>query len=147
MPGCEITVGIRIPPPLIVIPPGAGDPCAFCWGPGKTFGDGDTPDQITVDVSGINKGPNWVPGDGEPPNSLYVLDQAGFGLPCAYQWFEPGLSVAIEFAAAVTTAVIMVNGAVFALAGTSNEACDIWIASNVDDHFTSGSLLMFVEET
>lgn len=61
----------------------AGDPCTVCWGTGKPFGSGQTPETINVVIENVEKGPGWIPDFGEPPNGAFRLSQIG-GFPCRY---------------------------------------------------------------
>lgn len=53
----------------------AGDPCTICWGNGKPFGPGETPNKVTIVIEGVEKGPGWTSGMGEPPNGTFILTQ------------------------------------------------------------------------
>lgn len=67
-----------------LIPPEAGDACALCWGlPGSEFGAGDTPLQITLSISGVQKGSGWAPFFGEPINGTFLLIQSN---DCVWAW-------------------------------------------------------------
>ena len=68
-------MGTIIPSPVNPGTSPAGSACALCWGIGKPFGDGDTPETVTVSVSGVNKAPGWIAADGEPFNGVAVLSQ------------------------------------------------------------------------
>lgn len=72
-----------IPPPLDPVP--AGDACTLCWGNGKAFGVGETPESITVVIQNVEKGPTWIAGDGEPPNGTFELLQ-NESLPCRFEF-------------------------------------------------------------
>lgn len=38
-----------------------GNLCSICWGPSKTFGDVDTPRQVTATIVGLLEGEFWNP--------------------------------------------------------------------------------------
>lgn len=65
----------------------AGDPCTVCWGNGKPFGVGETPESVTVVIADVEKGPGWMAGDGEPPNGTFELAQNPVS-PCRYQFSD-----------------------------------------------------------
>jgi len=140
-------MGTRIPPIVVPPPADSGFLCSNCWGVGKEFGDIDTPEFITVIASGINKGPNWVVGDGEPPNGIYVLDQAGEFLPCIFVFIDTDFVIDVRFSPSSTVGFIQVNGSTFAYSGQSDDPCGLFILSNLNDHFTGGSFAIFIEGT
>lgn len=65
-------MGTPVPPPLIIEPVPAGNPCAIAWGPGKPFGDGPTPESIVVNLSTNGSA-----------NGSGILTQVP-GLPCLF---------------------------------------------------------------
>lgn len=75
----QLTMGKPIPPPIVPVPVPPGTLCTTCWGSGKPFGDGDTPESVTASISGINKSIFWDPSSGEPPNGVVILEQTGVG--------------------------------------------------------------------
>ncbi len=57
--------------------------CGFCWGIGKTFGDGTTPKYITLDIVGNIKSDIWLPIHGDPVNGRFTLEQRDLA-PCQF---------------------------------------------------------------
>ncbi len=139
-------MGTIIPPPFFEPPTGSGVLCSSCWGPAKEFGDIDTPEFITVIVSGINKGPNWVLADGEPPNSLYVIEQVVPALPCLFAFIDGGFVVDVRWQPSQVVAFIQVGSFEFAFSGSTANPCEQFVLSNLDDHFTGGTMAIFVED-
>lgn len=73
-------------PPFEPVPP--GETCSVCWGAGKPFGVGPTPSEVRVMITGIEKGPDWEIGFGEPPAGSFDLTQT-FGVPCGWTFENP----------------------------------------------------------
>ncbi len=138
-------MGIRIPPPIIVPPSNAGDACSNCWGNGKVFGDGGTPDEIWLNFSGINKGPNWIEADGEPIEGLFQLLQT-VPLPCAYLASEIDWIIDCTFEADDTTVGVLAATGPIVFQAFDNEACEVFVMNETDDHFTGGSCLIIIPE-
>lgn len=138
-------MGIPIDPPIIVPPAGSGDNCLNCWGTGKIFGDGDTPDEIWLEFSGIQKGPNWVPADGEAIDGLFQLLQVPFS-PCAYLASEIDWLIDCTFENNDTTVGVLAATGPIVFQAFSNEKCEVFVSNKTDDHFTSGSCLIIIPE-
>jgi len=79
--GNEIDLGTRIPLPPIIPP---GNLCSACWGDGKDFGNIPTPSQLNIYFSGVEKGAGWIPGDPEPIDGNFLLDQHS-SWPCVFE--------------------------------------------------------------
>lgn len=132
-------MGFRIPPPPTPNPVPAGNACTNCWGSGKPFGDGSTPDQIVVSVSGIVHGPNWIPANGEAPEGEFVADQLP-GTPCQYL-YNPGagFDIEIKFLVATTTASIFIPFGIIYFSGVVG-VCETFLENTENDRFTGGSV-------
>lgn len=79
--------------------PSVGIPCAVCWGEGKPFGVGDTPDIIMVQIWGITKSEFWEQGDGEPCNGVFCIPQHS---ACSWNVFLSNPQRTLSFLSAKT---------------------------------------------
>ncbi|KKM95340.1 hypothetical protein LCGC14_1189130 [marine sediment metagenome] len=94
-----------MPGPFVKIDPAAeGVNCALCYGIGKPFGNIVTPERITVVFTGIQRGPGWLPGDPEPPNGSYRLNQVA---PCTFQFVGANWITAISWTVDRTTVELL----------------------------------------
>ena len=82
---------IFVPPPVV-----AGIDCPHGWGVDRLFGDNPTPSKLWVSILGVIKSGTWVPGDGEPGNSLFELNQK-IGFPCQFDNAPASPFCLIEF--------------------------------------------------
>ncbi len=141
-------MGRIIPPPDILPPPFGPVPdgmdCINCWGIGKPFGDGDTPEQIQITFSGVNKGPTWAPADGEEIDGTFALAQ--FAVGCAYRNVGGDHFIQVIFQAGRTT----VSG--HSTTGRSAFAADIFTPCLTDfvneaaGNFQDGSAIIVIPE-
>ncbi len=138
-------MGTPIPPPIIVPPADPGGACGNCWGVGKIFGDGDTPDEIWLNFSGINKGPNWVIADGDPIEGLFQLLQVMIA-PCSYLATEIDWLIDCTFESDDTTVGVLAATGPIVFQAFGNEACEVFVENKTDDHFTGGSCLLIIPE-
>lgn len=138
-------MGIRIPPPIVVPPADAGDACSICWGVGKDFGDGDTPDHIWVNFSGINKGPNWTAPNGDPLDGFFMLDQ-NISFPCLFEATAGIFFMSVDFRPDDVLVFAFDNLLVDHFRGTSDDKCEIFVLSVEDNKFTAGSALIIIPE-
>ncbi len=132
-----------IPPLVAPRPVPAGDPAGVCWGPGKPFGDLETPESVVIVFSGILKGPNWYVGAGDPPNGTYELPQD----PGTSQIFEliDVMSIFVGFGLFQTD----VRGKVVATDDDFFDAsiidqCVIKFSNDEDDIFTAGTAYIYI---
>lgn len=136
-------MGTPIPIPFVPSQQPAGNPCSNGWGPGKPFGDGPTPEKIWLEFNGVEKGPNWQVGDGEPVNGLFELTQ-DVGAPCAYALLAfPGT----KFCTFTTTDIEVAgtNASPFLFFRNEDVPYDNLIGDNtVDDHFTGGEVKIII---
>jgi len=137
-------MGEPIPPPPFVPPTNAGFPCAVCWGTGKPFGDGETPDEIVIVVSGISKGPNWVPGDGEPIEGTFTIPQF---TACDYRDpFFPLGGFRIAFLVENTSVLWRFDEITAYFAGVTANPCETIVSSVLVDHFQGGTARIYIPE-
>lgn len=134
-----------IPNPIEVEAVAAGDACSICWGPGKPFGDGDTPESITVNFSGINKGSTWSDGDGEPISGEFIIPQV-VGIACQYVDNIGDDEVSILFDTVFTLVNVIRFGFVNQFTGISDDACGTFIFNTESGKFEGGSCEIFIPE-
>lgn len=139
-------MGTIIPPPAGPPPPQPpGLACVNCWGPGKPFGDGDTPEVIFVSISGVEKGPTWDPGDGEPVNGDFIVPQ--FMVGCAYVLFDPDFRVQVLYDVGDTNiGVINEMGKNGFTAHVATPCVTVADNENLGD-FVNGSMVITIPET
>lgn len=65
--------------------PDETEQCALCWGHDGPLGHLPSPVFLNVTVAGIEKGPLWTPGHGEPMNGDYILEHL---YPCNYGLYD-----------------------------------------------------------
>lgn len=53
------------------------DACPHCWGPGKTFGDGDTPFYISMSLHDLEPGNSYDPDHDQLVLTPHLLEQIG----------------------------------------------------------------------
>jgi len=138
-------MGTPIPDPPIVPPVVPGVDCSVCWGVGKEFGVGDTPESINVTFSGINKTPVWIPASGEPLEGTFTLDQV-VGLPCRFNTTVGGFFMQVTFESVYT--VVFAYDALITphfFAGDGG-LCSLAIYSNLNAQFTGGSAVIVLPE-
>lgn len=123
----------------------AGASCSNCWGSGKPFGDGDTPDKIKISLSGINKGPNWTSLYGDPLEGEFELEQVGV-LPCTFSLLDPPIGIKVEFKASETEVFVENLGISIYFSAVSATACDTFMLNEENDIFTGGSALLLIPE-
>lgn len=138
-------MGIPVTPPIVPDPVGAGSLCNTCWGTGRTFGDGPTPDSIFINVSGINKGPSWTPFVGEPPNGRFQIPQL-IGLPCFYVLPAPPIRWAIIFGNIFTLASGDFQPGARFFFGETEDLCGVTMLNQTLDPFVGGSMVVEIPE-
>lgn len=131
-------MGTLIPPPTIPDPVPPGDPCDFCWGPGKPFGL-VTPEELIITVTGIEKGPNWMPIDGDPPNGVFILSQPFPAVPCFFisPFVDPRIGIFFDVASTGVDGEVS-SGEMF-FEALPAVPCLTVIENELDDHFTGGT--------
>lgn len=144
----NVLVKFDDPPPDPVIPPDlppvpAGDACTTCWGNGKPFGVGETPSKMTVVIQDVEKGPDWIPFNGEPPNGTFELIQNP-NVPCTFNGFTVGFLLQLSYGGLFT--VFQVIG--FPLGGISffgfEGACQTFHVNTVTLPFVGGTATFFM---
>lgn len=139
-------MGTPIPPPAPTPPVAPGFDCIFCWGPGKTFGDVETPSSIDIEFDGIAPGPNWGPADGDPPEGKFTLPQFAEGLPCLYEDADT-LDISVGFLEASTSVQASKVGGNAFFSTVDSDACVTVLANDLDDHFTGGTATITIPST
>ena len=134
-----------IPYPLEINAVAAGDPCSICWGTGKPFGDGDTPESITVNFSGINKGSTWSSGNGDPISGDFIIPQV-VGIACQFVGTVGDDEISILFDSVFTLVNVIRSGSVNQFTGISNGACGTFVFNTESNPFTGGSCRIFIPE-
>ena len=89
-------MGTRVPVPVEPPPVAAGSACPVCWGSGKQFGDGDTPDQIIASISGVvyvGHKPALFP---DFPNGIWTLTQI-VGSSCSFRNITPDYAMLVRW--------------------------------------------------
>lgn len=138
-------MGTPVPPPIVPDPVGAGDDYIECWGIGKPFGDDDTPGQVTASVSGINKGPAWFSGDGEPQNGVFTLTQSII-LPNVFNMFTATHGFSLAFSTPISSFVIFNIALAFQFLNEVGFPCPILFQNQITDKFVGGSVLITIPE-
>lgn len=97
-------MGTPIPIPFPPPPPAdPADPCTTCWGVGKPFGSGDTPDEFEVKFSGQIPGPAEFLNNGpNAPNGTWTVIQS-IASACTYRSSIPGVTISVNFGVNATT--------------------------------------------
>jgi len=83
-------MGTEIP----IDPPGQF--CDRCWGYALNFGPGPTPLYMTIEITGIEKGPAWFSGLREPINGVYTLTQTDL-YPCIWEKMDTETQIRVYF--------------------------------------------------
>lgn len=129
------------PPPLDPVP--AGDSCTVCWGNGKPFGVGETPDTVVVVIAGVEKGPGWMAGDGEPPNGTFDLEQLG-GFPCRFIFQDDDRIVQIIFGPAAGVFQV-INKPIFLQSFFAiGSECQTFFTNTVTNEFVGGTATIYI---
>lgn len=138
-------MGTPIPPPIIPDPVPPGGPCTTCWGSGKPFGDGDTPESVTANVSGINRGRFWDPSDGEPPNGVIILPQQGLS-GCSFELVTANHTFLLAWTSAMSRFTIRLPSSALVFAGTVLDICKTSFTNVVGFSFFGGTVEIKVPE-
>jgi len=127
------------PVPILV----PGDKCDVCWGPAKSFGDIDTTKFIQVEISGVEKGPDWQPGDGEPVNGIFTVTQDDI-LPCTYYLLFSVPMIFLLFAWGQTQLEAKNEKNVEYFMTFSAGGCPTVINNDLRFHFTGGTAKLWI---
>lgn len=133
-----------IPELITVDAVAAGDACSVCWGAGKPFGDGDTPESIVLNFSGINKGPSWSTGDPEPLSGEIELPQNP-SVPCNFSDLIGTVGYEFTFLAG-TTALSVDDGGTDLFVALVVGACSITLFNELTTMFVGGTCQVFIPE-
>lgn len=138
-------MGTIIPDPFEPPPADAGDPCSVCWGPGKTFGDVDTPEKIWVSFSGVNLSEDWLPINGDALEGLFELTQS-IPQPCIFVAPPGPLVIQVWFSNLFTNvgAIHATEGIKFS--GAPPDKCQTLIDNEIIIHFVGGTCKIYLEE-
>ena len=134
-------MGTRIPRRPTVDPVVAGNACSNCWGVGKPFGIGDTPEFVFLTFSGVNKGPNWILADGDPIDGDFLMTQDAI-FPCVYFGSDADFLLDLEFKIADTEIGVLAATGPIAFQAFGNDPCELFVENKNDDHFTGGSVVI-----
>lgn len=140
-----IDMGTIIPPPYEPPPVAAGVACALCWGIGRPLGPGSTPQFIFVQLSGINKGPDWFAALGEPMSGDFELEQVA-GFPCDYILVVGPNTIRVSFRSPKTDVLVEAGGSIDMLNGDSDDLCGLFVLNTTSGFFIGGSCLIYLGE-
>jgi len=137
-------MGTPIPrlPPTEPVPP--GNPCNNCWGEGGYFEIPETPSEIEISFSGIQKGEQWESWMVEPFNNVYTLEQSGWS-NCTFVTYNQNWEISVEFRADETAVfIVRVNPYVVMFRSYSISRCILFLLNEEDRAFKSGTALITV---
>lgn len=138
-------MGQPIPEAIEVDPVAAGDACMICWGTDKPFGDGDTPESITVNFSGVQKGPDWLAGDGEPIEGEFELTQDP-GNACTFNGGAPDFLIICDFTAVNTEVTVLSALGPIAFLSQGSGPCETLVFNEEVSEFENGSCKIIIPE-
>jgi hypothetical protein len=138
-------MGTPIPPEPEPLPVPPGDRCALCWGPGKTFGDVDTPAYVIATISGVAHGEFWIEAFGEVSDGEYILTQLD-GYPCFFEALSDMSYIMWEQTRDYSVAWVTSDKGVSAL-DISISPCETFFFNGTGDYFAGGSLKITIPET
>lgn len=137
-------MGTLIPQPIIPDPVAAGNDCTICWGLDKPFGNGNTPESIVVNFSGIQKGPTWGVSDDLPINGKFTLTQIVD--PKEYQLVDSGIGFAVIFLVDSTRIILRKIGFYDIFNGVTINACETLVYNYLNTRYINGSCLITIPE-
>lgn len=146
--GSNVLFKFDEPPPPPVIPPDlppvpAGDACNTCWGNGKPFGVGETPESITVVIQDVKKGPDWMAADGEPPDGTFELSQLS-EFPCFFQGITASLVMTLLWdIGGSAMGVVNLPSGTPSFFGFGVE-CKTVFNNSLNAEFTNGTVTVFI---
>lgn len=138
-------MGTEIPPPYVPPPTSAGTYCSTCWGPVNILGPAPTPRQVVLVYSGFEKGVDWVPRDGDPPDGEYTLWQSGF-TACTWSQLYGDNNFGLYFTFAGTTLRIIRFGGYDVFRMVNPGQCLLFLPNTIDKHFKNGSVQIILPE-
>lgn len=118
--------------------------CVNCWGPGQSFGPGTSPEFMSLASEGIEKGPSWVPGNGEPLNGEFTLTQRSV-TPCVYRWDGNGQERwQVAFGAASTVIIGRSFGGQQMFSEITGTECVDSFENQESNFFVNGTATLFI---
>lgn len=138
-------MGTKIPPIIEPPPADPGNPCVICWGPGKDFGSGDTPDKISISFSGINKNIDWEPWMLDPYNEKVDLDQDEFA-PCHFRYVDDNFIIDCTFLEGNTDVILEGKDGGFQFISPSASKCSEFVFNERNIRYVNGSALITIPE-
>lgn len=146
--GSNVLFKLDDEPPPPVIPPdlppvAAGNQCANCWGNGEPFGVGETPESITVVIQDVEKGPAWMPGNGEPPNGTFILEQSPV-VACWFNFVNVDYSMTLRFFPALTRFNVTQMPIAVLSFNSVTGPCDTTHENGVIAQFIGGTATLFI---
>lgn len=139
-------MGTRIPEIVPTPPVPPGEPCPFCWGEDKEFGNVPTPSTVSINFSGISKGPNWQAADGEPPEGDFDVPQNVEEGPCNFH-IRTDIDIELNYAPTSTLLFGSKVGGFGFFFSIHEEECINVLSSSLDDHFSGGTAVVTLPET
>lgn len=120
-------------------PTETGDPCTVCWGPGKPFGDRNTPKVIQLRLTSMLPGEFYTQEFEQFLLTTHYLEQ--FGEPCHYRIESNGFRFDLLFEMSFTFVLIVhLPTAHGVFTNTSAPVC----STDIENLFTSGiGLIMY----
>jgi len=134
-------MGTPIPNPPVFPPVAPGLACPLCWGPGKPFGDSLPPIAMIVQISGVNKGPDWDYTRGEPINGTFVLTQT-VGNSCSFEWIAGRVTMLWENVATLTRFSVRNDELSITFYGNSYPECASMIVNEQHNNFIGGTAVV-----
>lgn len=135
-------IPVKIPP----TPVPAGDLCSLGWNETSNFGRGPTPSEVEVEFSQIQKGPNWVPADGEPLNLLFSVPQFATA-PCLFLLPIGGVgSVSVQIGATTASMALLTPNGTPSFLGFGIGQDALVVSNELSDHFVGGVCVVTLPE-
>lgn len=138
-------MGTPIPEPIIVPPVPAGNDCTICWGIGKPYGDGDTPESIKVNFSGIAKADDWDSWMLDPFEGEFELDQFGI-FPCHFRFTDAVWMVNVIFHTLSTEIVLEGRDGGFQFLSPNSSECATLVFNEREIRYVNGTCKILIPE-
>lgn len=136
-------MGAPIPPPEVPPPAPEGFLCSECWGEGKPFGL-LTPDRVVIRISGVEKGPTWIPARGLPVNDDFICPQVDSISPCVFQGVIGLAYVNVAWGGGLTNIVAFTSTGYTYLAHVASGVCSTFKSNELTLDFINGSAQVFI---
>lgn len=121
----------------------AGDACTVCWGIDKPFGGSQTPETITVVIEGVEKGPTWITGDGEPPNGTFKLLQVE-PIPCQFEFEDDDFHMFLLYVPPFAGFQALSKNPLLQAFFDTIPPCGTFFTNETTAKFTNGTATIFV---